>query len=555
MIQQHWWKNTTIYQVYPRSFNDTNGDGIGDLPGIVTKLDYLKDLGIETIWISPFFVSPQADWGYDISGYREIAPEYGTMTDVEHLIDEIHERDMKVIFDLVLNHTSDQHPWFIESSSSRNNPKSDWYIWQDGKSPGKPPNNWKALPGGSGWHYHPDRDQWYYASFLPFQPDLNWRNPAVKQEMFRVAEFWLDKGVDGFRLDIFHSIFKAGPFQDNPWHWSYIPREDKFGFFTEWKYTVNLPETIQLAQEFRQLIDEYSPQRFLIGEIFGQDKVVKQYLGDGTSGMQMVFLWDLMDFKFKAEFFWDVIHKYEEVYPPPYTPVLVLGNHDSQRWIDKIEGNFQKAKLITLLQFTARGVPVIYYGEEIGLPEGNFPARDALDPVGQRYAWAPNWLLSLLNLYINRDNCRTPMLWDGTPGAGFTVPETDPWLPISAEPRTLNVEIQNDNPDSLLNWYRDLLHLRKTSSELKTGDLNLFSRQLAMKGILGYYRQIDSSRLAVLINLDTGSTNVELKDANLLIGTGEIKLSNTSVKLGGLSGGVFKISQFTHQETGSSTAD
>jgi oligo-1,6-glucosidase/alpha-glucosidase len=542
MRQDHpWWKTTTIYQIYPRSYKDTNGDGIGDLAGIIEKLDYIHDLGFETLWISPFFDSPQQDWGYDISGYRSIAPEYGPLEDAERLIEEVHKRNMKVIFDLVLNHSSSQHPWFIESSSSRDNPKSDWYIWWDGKDKGRPPNNWKALPGGSGWHYHPERDQFYYASFLPFQPDLNFRNPEVKKEMIDVAKFWLDKGVDGFRLDIFHAIYKAEHLQDNPRHWSYFPRDERTGFFTEWKYTVNQPETIQLAHELRQFFDQYTPNRFMVGEIFGKDQIIREYLGDGSDGMHSIFLWEMMHYKFQAEFFWKVLDHYETWYPPPLTPVLVLGNHDSKRWIDRINYDLQKAKLITLLQLTARGIPVVYYGEEIGLPEGMRPAQDALDPVGRRYAWVPKWMLALLDLYVNRDNCRTPMAWDSTYQAGFTDSEKDPWLPLSADPKIANVADQIGDPDSLLNWYKTVLHFRNSKPTLQAGTLTLLPKSLTRQGVLGYIRQDGPVRLAVLINMKKKPVSVDLAGAQIEIQTGQVSLTADQVVIDGLSGCVVSL--------------
>jgi len=244
--EMHWWQKTTIYQVYPRSYQDSNGDGIGDLHGIISKLDYIRDLGFETIWLSPFFASPQRDWGYDVSDYRDVAPEYGDLADAEALIAEIHKRGMRVLFDLVMNHTSDEHPWFRESRASRENPKRDWYIWRDGRGE-RPPNNWKAVPGGSGWHYDPGTGQWYYASFLPFQPDLNYRNPEVKQAMFDVARYWLDKGVDGFRLDIFHAIYKDAGLRDNPFSWRLLPHNFEAGYFQDWQNNLNLPETQELA--------------------------------------------------------------------------------------------------------------------------------------------------------------------------------------------------------------------------------------------------------------------------------------------------------------------
>ncbi len=541
MSQLPWWKTTTIYQIYPRSFNDSNSDGIGDIPGIIAKLDYIRDLGFETIWVSPFFASPQGDWGYDVSGYREIAPEYGTLTDAEQLIEEVHQRGMKVLFDLVLNHTSDQHPWFIESSVSKNNLKSDWYIWRDGKGPGRPPNNWKALPGGSGWHYHPARDQWYYASFLPFQPDLNWRNPAVKQEMFRVAKFWLDKGVDGFRLDIFHVIYKDAEFRDNPFHWSYLPKDDEVGFFTEWKYTINQPETIRLTEELRLVLDQFSPVRIMLGEIFGEDSQIKKYLGDGHNRMHLMFLWDLMDFQFSAECFWKILNKYETTYPQPYTPVLVLGNHDSRRWIDRVGGDIQKAKLLVLFQLTARGVPVVYYGEEIGLPEGQISAQDSLDPIGQRYAWAPNWLLKALNLYVNRDNCRTPMVWDSSAQGGFTQSSVQPWLPLSAHPKIANAADEDQDPDSLLNWYKSLLRIKREFPAINNASLKLYPPELARKGILGYSRQSEGWNFIILINFSSKQFVIPQNTIAELLTTGNVGTTAGKIILGKYSGGIFTV--------------
>lgn len=536
-----WSKTTTIYQVYPRSYKDSNGDGIGDIPGIISKLDHIQDLGFETIWFSPFFSSPQEDWGYDVSDYRQIAPEYGTLADVEQLIAEIHKRGMKVLFDLVLNHTSDQHPWFRESSSSPQNPKSDWYIWRDGKGPGRPPTNWKALPGGSGWHYHPTRGQWYYASFLPFQPDLNWRNPAVKGEMFRIIEFWLDKGVDGFRLDIFHVIYKDSEFRDNPWHWSYIPKDDQRGFFTKWIYTINQPETIELARELRQLLNGYKPERVMLGEIFGEDSQIKKYLNGGNSGLHLMFLWDLMHFRFKADFVWKILHKYEMIYPPPYTPVLVFGNHDSRRWIDRLGGDIRKAKLIALLQLTARGVPVVYYGEEIGLPEGKIPVQSSLDPIAKKYIWAPNWLFKAFALYSNRDNCRTPMAWTSSVNGGFTSLSAKPWLPLSGSPEAVNVLDQEEDPDSLLTWYKKLIHARNDLVELNSGSLDLLPFELSRKGLLGFYRSCEGRTLAILINFSSNPIEIDLPQAEAQLTTGAISSAAGKIQLGELSGGIFRL--------------
>ena len=429
----------------PRSFYDSSGDGIGDLAGIISKLEYIKDLGFETIWFSPFFDSPQADFGYDVSDYYQAAPEYGTQDDIFRLIEEVHKLKMKVVFDLVLNHTSDQHPWFLESRSSLDNPKRDWYIWCNGKGK-KPPNNWKALPGGSGWHYDQKTDQWYYASFLSFQPDLNFRNPHVKSAMLDMIRFWLDKGVDGFRLDIFHSIYKDEKFRSNPFSRHFIPYHDKAGFFQEYKYTVNQHETLAFAKEIRDLTAPYQPERFLLGEIFADDETKRNYLGDNQDGLNLVFLWDLPDAKVTAANLRKVIDKYEKEYPEPYLPVYVLGNHDRKRVLSRVGGNLHLAKLLAVLIFTARGIPVTYYGEEIGMLEGDEPIKKCLDPVGQRYKNVPGFVLDALDLYVNRDGCRTPMQWDPGKNAGFSTTDGDLWMPLASKFQEHNVEVLEENP-------------------------------------------------------------------------------------------------------------
>ncbi len=265
--QNEWWKNTTVYQVYPRSYFDSNGDGIGDLKGIIQKLDYIQDLGFETLWISPFFASPQKDFGYDISNYYSIAPEYGDTAVCSQLISEVHKRNMKIIFDLVMNHTSDEHPWFKESAASRSNAKADWYVWKAGK----------GMVGGSGWHYNEQRKQFYWASFLGFQPDLNYNNPEVKKAMLDVTAYWLAKGVDGFRLDIFNAIYEDTSFRDNPFRFKLIPDEkDPDGFFQKAKYTVNNPKSFEFATELRSTVDK-SGTKYLVGEVFGEPSVLKKY--------------------------------------------------------------------------------------------------------------------------------------------------------------------------------------------------------------------------------------------------------------------------------------
>jgi len=501
-----WWKNTTIYQVYPRSYFDSTGNGIGDLTGIISKLDYIKGMGFETVWFSPFFDSPQADFGYDVRDYYQAAPEYGSQYDIFQLIYEIHQREMKVVFDLVLNHTSDQHPWFLESRSNLYNPKRNWYIWRDGKG-SRPPNNWKAMPGGSGWHHDDKTDQWYYASFLPFQPDLNFRNPDVKKAMLDMVAFWLDKGVDGFRLDIFHSIYKDEHFRNNPLSWRFIPYNDEKGFFQEWKYTVNQFETFSLAKEIRKLIDSYQPERFLLGEIFASDELKREYMGEVQDGLNLVFSWDLPDSKTTAADIRNVIKQYELEYPDPFLPVYVLGNHDRKRVLSRAGGNVQLVKLLAVLIFTARGVPVTYYGEEIGMLEGEYPIKTCLDPVGQRYKNVPAFLLNALDLYVNRDGCRTPMHWSTGKNAGFSTVDGNLWMPLSSNYHDQNVEILKNNPDSILNLYKDLLDLRKRYPALTKGKLKLLNTPL---DILAYDREIQAQRLGVYMNFSGDVTQIKV---------------------------------------------
>jgi oligo-1,6-glucosidase/alpha-glucosidase len=497
-----WWQTTTIYQIYPRSFADSNDDGIGDLPGIISKLDYIQDLGFETIWVSPFLCSPQQDFGYDVSDYCDIAPEYGRLADAEELIRAVHQRGMRVLFDLVLNHTSIQHPWFQESRSSRSNSKRDWYIWRDGRANG-PPNNWKAIPGGSGWHYDKKTDQWFYTSFLPFQPDLNWRNPALKQAMFDMVRFWLEKGVDGFRLDIFHSIYKDAQFRDNPFSWHFLPQNDEAGFFQEWKYSLNQPEVLDLARDLRALVKPYSPERMLVGEVFGSEEKQKQFLGENQEGLNLVFLWELLNLKTTAAFLREVIQHYEQIYPAPYTPVYVFGNHDRKRLISQCGGDLRIAKLLAMFQFTVRGIPVTYYGEEIGMSEVSMPAKTALDPIGRKYAWVPSLLADMLGLYVNRDGCRTPMQWEASPNAGFSAVSATPWLPVHQNHAVINVQDQLADQDSLLNLYRALLRLRNETHSLQTGRLELIGDPDTNKYILAYTRSGEDQTLLVALNFGT----------------------------------------------------
>lgn len=527
-----WWQKTVIYQIYPRSFQDSNGDGIGDIPGIIQRLDYLKDLGVETIWFSPFYDSPQQDFGYDIRNYRTIAPEYGTMEDAQALIDGIHARGMKIVLDMVMNHTSEQHAWFQESKKSKDNPKSDWYIWKDGKG-SNPPNNWKSIVWGRGWHYSPERNQWYYASFLPFQPDLNYRNPEVKKEMFDTVRFWLDKGVDGFRLDIFNCIIKDKDFKNNPWSPNPAPSVDwPGGNFQKRKYSVNQPENFGFAEELRAVMDEYGTnERFLVGEVFGSRDIVKQYLAKGK-GLHLIFLFETLYFKFKAKWFQKTIEEFEKELPHPLIPTWVMGNHDIYRYTRRIDNDLDKAKLMALLQLTVRAVPTLYYGEEVGIINGELTRETALDPMAEVFKWLPGWLLKLMPVSINRDVCRTPMQWDSSQHAGFS--QHTPWLDVTQAHNDRNVAQMHKDPDSLLNWYKLLIELRKHHKALHQGNLSI--KESEYSDVLIYERQHENEKISVILNFSNKEHIINTKGKILASTHSFCKIENNQLQLNPLAG-------------------
>ncbi len=492
MSSMPWYHKTTIYQIYPRSYCDTNADGIGDIPGIIEKLDYIRDLGYETIWCSPFFRSPQGDFGYDISNYEDIAPEYGTLEDCQRLIDQVHQRGMRVIFDLVMNHTSDQHPWFLESRSSRDNPRADWYIWRDR------PNNWQSYTRTRGWHYAPERKQYYWASFLPFQPDLNYRNPEVKAAMFEMVRFWLRKGVDGFRLDMFNSIYKDETFRNNPFSTNFFPGDTPPSrFFQEARYNMNQPESFLFAQELRAVCDEFG-EKMLLGEVSGPREMIRRFMGaEANNGLALVFDFHMLGLKFTADFFRQIIRQVEQHFAEPFMPVYVFSNHDAPRSIWRLGNDVAKAKVLHLLQLTVRGVPCMYYGEEIGMTDAKLPRATALDPIAHEFRIVPSFLFNRLGITINRDVVRTPMQWDATRNAGFSTAEHT-WLPVNPDYKKVNVEAETEAPNSLLHTVRNLLNLRRTEAPLNAGSLELLDN--LPEGVLGYLRRWGGEELVVYIN-------------------------------------------------------
>lgn len=508
-----WWHGTSIYQVYPRSFADSDGDGIGDLRGIIGKLDYIQRLGVETVWISPFFSGPQRDFGYDITDYTGVAPEYGSVGDAEELIEQVHLRGMKIMFDLVLNHTSDEHPWFIESAGSRDNPKSDWYIWRDGrgKNGRKPPNNWRStMEVRSAWQWNDTRKQWYLATFLPFQPDLNWRNPDVKAVMFDAIRFWLDRGVDGCRLDIFGSIMKDATFRNNP----VSPTID--GAMTKvWRrdFTENTADNVTLAKDLRALCGEYGePERILLGEVFGPADVLRRYLGE-DDGLQLVFLFEFLAYRYSAQWFRETIREFEANFAAPMQPTYVLENHDRSRTIDRVGGDLNKARVLAVLLLTLRGVATIYNGQEIGMSNTPISLRDAKDPIAATFfKWVPDAVSARLPERINRDEMRTPMQWDGSPNAGFSPPGTQTWLPVNPNYSERNVRAQDGDPYSMLNLYRSLLTLRWDREELRDGSLRLVDS--GEPDVVSYVRETQSGCLRVHANLGKSAVTIRERNAS-----------------------------------------
>ena len=527
-----WWHETTIYQVYPRSYADSDADGIGDLRGVIDRLEHIADLGVGTLWLSPFFPSPQEDFGYDITDYTSVSPEYGTLDTAEELIERAHGLGLKVMFDMVLNHTSDQHPWFLRSKGSRDNPKSDWYIWADGQGRHgrKPPNNWRsAMEVSSAWQWSPERGQFYMATFLPFQPDLNYRNPEVKGAMFDAVRFWLERGVDGFRLDIFGQIMKDPQMRDNP----FAPHVAT-GYPRGWRrdHTENTTDNIAFAQELHAVCAEYGdPDRILLGEVFGPPEVLREYHAGGE-GLDLVFLFDFLTYKYDAEWFADTIARFEQAFPAPMQPTYVLENHDRSRTLDRVGGDRAKAAVLAVILLTVRGVPTLYMGQEIGMSNTYIPLDRALDPVASRFfKWIPEVANRRLAERLNRDEVRTPMQWDDTPHAGFCPAPVRPWLPVNPDYPSVNVAVERSRPDSLLNLYRSLLHLRRDTPALHRGSLELIAH--LPEGVLGFRRTDPESpsQCAVFANLGSAPATVRAVSSKTLFATVGATCSDGTITL------------------------
>lgn len=500
MADLSWWQRGVVYQIYPRSFQDSDGDGVGDLPGIIRRMDQLVALDIDAIWISPIYPSPMADFGYDVSDYCDVDPIFGTLSDFDRLSAEAHLRGIRIILDFVPNHTSEQHPWFQESRSSRDNPKRDWYLWRSGGSGNALPNNWLSHFGGCGWEWDEATQQYYYHSFLKEQPDLNWRNPAVKRAMFDVLRFWLDRGVDGFRVDVLWMLIKDDQFRDNPVNPGYLPCEASYNRLLP-LYTSDRPETQDIVAEMRGVLNDYA-DRVLIGEIYLPIERLVAYYGHDLKGAHLPFNFQLIQTAWNAPSIARLIQEYEAALPRGAWPNWVLGNHDKSRLASRI-GEAQ-ARVAAMLLLTLRGTPTIYYGEEIGMENVPIAPEQVQDPFEKNDP----------GLSLGRDPERTPMPWDRSEFAGFTTGL--PWLPLGANHASVNVAALREAPGSILNLYERLIALRRRSPALASGRIQCVQVQ---GSVLKYERCQGEERLSVTLNLGHEPVQIVQPSGRLLLST------------------------------------
>jgi glycosidase len=504
-----WWQTAVVYQVYPRSFADADGDGTGDLAGITGRLDYLAWLGIDAIWISPFYRSPMADFGYDVADHTDVDPLFGTLDDFDRLLGEAHARGIRVIVDYVPNHTSDRHPWFVASRASRDSRTRDWYIWRDAKPDGSPPNNWISVFAGSAWEWDEPTRQFYLHSFLKEQPDLNWRNPEVRDAMFDVARFWLDRGVDGFRIDVAPFIAKDPLLRDNPTNPEPDWGSSRLG---SWLSQLHVndhshPDMHELYRQFRRLLDSYPGEPVSIGELHNADFAKwAAYYGENQDEIHVPFNFHVINSPWRADAVRRAVEGVQAALPPGAWASWVLGNHDQPRFASPERAGRDQAKVGMLLLLTLRGTPTIYYGEEIGMVDVPVATADARDPLERREPGR------------GRDGCRSPMQWDASPNAGFTVPGATPWLPVAPDAAQVNVAGQAEDPSSVLTLTRRLLELRRTHPVLASGSFVPWGP--TPDGTFAYRRTGAGGTLAVALNLTAEDRELPgIGSGTVLIGT------------------------------------
>ncbi|WP_105255483.1 alpha-glucosidase family protein [Pseudoalteromonas sp. T1lg75] len=504
MANPQWWKGAVIYQIYPRSFQDTNGDGIGDLRGIINRLDYINDLGVDAVWISPFFKSPMKDFGYDISDYRDIDPLFGNLADFDELIEEAHKRDIKIIIDQVLSHTSDQHPWFLASRENKDNDLADWYVWADAKEDGTQPNNWLSIFGGPAWQWEPRRGQYYLHNFFTEQPDLNFHNPDVRKAVLDNVEFWLKKGVDGFRLDAINFCYHDAQLRDNPAK----PKEKRQGrgfsednpyAFQYHYYNNTQPENLEFMRDIRALLDKY-PGTVALGEISSEDSLatMAEYTAGGDK-LHMGYSFELLTNDYSSEYIRTTVETLEARMLEGW-PCWAFSNHDvervASRWSPSGEVQPQQVKMLTALLASLRGSVCMYQGEELGLGEASVAFEDLQDPYGITF-W-PN--------FKGRDGCRTPMPWQDGEQGGFS--SAKPWLPLSPDHLASSVAAQQQQQDSTLKAYQEFMHWRRTQSVLLEGDIAFIDSD---EPILAFRRAHQGDTLLCYFNLAAYSAQITLE--------------------------------------------
>lgn len=528
-MEKNWWKEAVAYQVYPRSFNDSNNDGIGDLPGMVEKLDYLKDLGIDVIWLSPMYKSPNDDNGYDISDYQDIMEEFGTMEDFNHLLSETHKRGMKLILDLVVNHTSDEHPWFIESRSSKDNPKRDWYIWADPKSDGSEPNNWESIFNGSTWEYDDTTKQYYFHLFSKKQPDLNWSNPDVREAVFKMMNWWFEKGIDGFRVDAITHIKKTFEAGDLP-----VPKGKQYA--PAFDVDMNQPCIQDWLQEMKdKSLSHYDIMT--VGEANGVNPDnAKEWVGEKEGKFNMIFqfehlgLWSTGDSKFDVLSYKNVLNRWQKQLEGIGWNALFIENHDQPRrvstWGDDTKYWFESATSHAVVYFLQQGTPFIYQGQEIGMTNYPFESIETFNDVAVKTEYQivksqggdVNQLLDKYKME-NRDNSRTPMQWTNEVNGGFT--EGTPWFPVNPNYKTINVAQQSEDSDSVLNFYKRLIKLKKSDDIYTYGEFNLIDD--ANENIFVYTRKLNNKTVLVAGNLTDHVASLNLP---FEVEASQIKLHN-----------------------------
>ena len=525
-LERSWWQTGVIYQIYPRSFADTDGDGVGDLRGITSKLDYLAWLGVDAVWLSPFYPSPMADFGYDVSDYCGVDPLFGTLQDFDELVERSRQRGIKVIIDYVPNHTSNEHPWFIESRSCRDNPKRDWYVWRDPAPGGGPPNNWESVHGsGSAWEWDQETGQYYLHTFQVEQPDLNWHNVQVREAMYGVLRFWLERGVAGFRVDALPHVARDEQFRDNPSNPDWKPGDPP------WKrqrrtYSQDRPEILEIVRDMRAVADEYDGERVLIGEAYLPLERLMEYYGVERDGLHLPFNFGLLELAdWEPEAVGSLIETYEAALPEGAWPNWVLSNHDNPRIASRV--GLERARAAQMLLLTLRGTPTCYYGDEIGMHDVQIPPERVQDPQG------------IHDPALNRDLSRTPMQWDASPNAGFCPENVKPWLPIADNYKAVNVEAQQNDPYSALSLFRRLIELRRELPTLTIGSYQPLDTGNA--SVHAYLREYEGQRVLVALNFGSEAQTLDLSKAGdrdemlcstHLDRTGELDLKELSLRSG-----------------------